>query len=263
MYLEQQSKNVEQVNHTKFIEALKDLALKLKLPFDIESFIKENLLFIRTESKKRAEGFLAEVHGDKIKIDSVTLDAMFHEMKDASESESVAYTGFALRMILVLAHERTHLVDRQAQIKELGFSWPLSSLHAEYRAVEEEARIYGKISEHPELLEILSRTLPPRNYILPGMSGSITEEFDRRVQSAWLLLKRKDSEGFTSYIKNYYPNAVDTDTQSRQSLVMQLTALRKVITDPDERSELEEALTICESPEKYERLLMWYKKRSQ
>lgn len=58
-------------------------------------------------------------------------------------------------------------------------------------------------------------------------------------------------------------SAILIDEGNRKDLELQLTALRKVVTDPQGRGQLEEAIAICASPEKYKRLTAWYQRRDK
>lgn len=102
----QKQSSLEQFDELKFKESLKHVAQRLMLPYDVDAFIKKHVDFVRSEPINISAGFLAEVHGSRVKIDANILDRMFSEMKQASESETESYTGLALRMALVLTHER-------------------------------------------------------------------------------------------------------------------------------------------------------------
>lgn len=260
--LQKQSK-IEQFDESKLKESLKDVSKRLMISFDVIAFVKKHVDFVRSDSTIMPTGFLAEVHGSRIRIDAAILDLMFGEMKQASESENAAYTGLALRMALVLTHERNHILEKESQMNDLGFTWPSSSLHSEISGVTEEAKLYGVIAKHKALLDTYYLTSPPRNYIIPGMSASITQEFDRRIQGAHSLLENPDPQQFKIFVQHYYPNAVVISEDNRKDLELQLTALRKVITDPEERTQLEEAISICANPEKYKKLFFWYQSRYQ
>ncbi len=222
----------------------------------MQGYIDKN--FIVSSSDKLGKGFLAEVHNDKVVLSKKILETMFLEMKDASESEDKAYIGLALRMCLIVTHERIHLIDRENQLKELGFAWPLSSLEAEIRSVTTESQMFNVIKSDAELIKVFNETRPPRNYIMPGLGSSITEEFDNRIQNASLILKQKRKDQFYEFVQQFYPNACSIKTTSNKELEIQLMAILKIVSNENERQKIKEAIAIVTDKEKFKKLLDWY-----
>ncbi|GEM_PF-5170471 len=243
-------------DHDRVIEILNGYSLQLKLPFNLETFIEKHVDF-------RARGISAVFacpEDEKLVINSDLLKLMYQEVLSESQSKQDAENGLALRLLLIVVHEREHLLEHQEQKQDLGFYWPISSLQSEVAGVRSEAQLYGRMIQDPKLRDLLNRTSPPRNYIIPGASSSLTEAFDRRISGAYAILDLKNDERLIEYCKQYYPNAIDLLNVKRSDLEIQLKAIKKVELSPHDTENLTKAIQICESVSKFDSLVRWYRR---
>lgn len=251
-----------ELDQTKLIASLRELTSKLPMAYDLVQFMEKHVKIQRPEKGTNIGAFLAEANADKITINGQVLDMMLLEMKEASGNLDKAYKGLAQRLTLILTHEREHILEYESQMRALGFYWPLSSLQAEVSGVQSESELYGRMMINSSLATVYKETSPPRNYIIPGGASTITEQFDARISKAHAIRESRNADAFLSFCKLYYPNAIDLAEIKRQDLALQLKAINKRELSADDSKKLSAAIIICESPEKFNKLLQWYQNRS-
>lgn len=242
-------------DQARIVSLLNDFSAQFKL--GLEDLLKKQIDF----QPRGMSSVLACPEDEKIIINSDLLKLIYQEGLLESQNKQDAENGLALRLLLIIVHERAHLLEHQQQKKDLGFYWPLSSLQAEVEGVRTEAELYGRIILDPKLRLIFERTSPPRNYIIPGSFSSITESFDRRISGAFSVFQSKNDERLLEFCRQYYPNAIDLLNVKRSDLEIQLKAIQKVELAPHDAQNLNQALQICESVSKFDSLLRWYAKR--